>query len=248
MTGLQPDEPAHGPGGARGRAGRAHVRGAPAQSPSCAAEARRRPIDHARSTKVRTDIPIPPAPYLERKVRDVPHLAEVWSYINPFMLYGRHLGYKGNFEKALAEHEPKALELFHNVEEVKQEAAQLHEGEGGLAVLRSRARRQLHPPVRARRRRRPSTRSTSAASAREDGLCLSDYILDADDGRRDHLALFVVTAGAGIRERAEEVEEGRRVLQGARPAGAGHRNRRRLRRMAAPPHPRRLGLPRSARP
>jgi 5-methyltetrahydrofolate--homocysteine methyltransferase len=45
------------------------------------------------------DIPIPPAPYLERKVRDVPHLTEVWSYINPFMLYGRHLGYKGNFER-----------------------------------------------------------------------------------------------------------------------------------------------------
>jgi 5-methyltetrahydrofolate--homocysteine methyltransferase len=50
--------------------------------------------------KVRTDIPIPAAPYLDRKVRDVPHLAEVWSYINPYMLYGRHLGYKGNFEKA----------------------------------------------------------------------------------------------------------------------------------------------------
>ncbi len=39
---------------------------------------------------------------------------------------------------------------------------------------------------------------------REDGLCLSDYILDPEDGRRDHLALFVVTAGAGVRERAEE--------------------------------------------
>ena len=76
-----------------------------------------------RSRKVRTDLPIPPAPYLDRRVRDVPNLAEVWSYINPFMIYGRHLGYKGNFEKALAEHEEKALELFHNVEEVKHEAA-----------------------------------------------------------------------------------------------------------------------------
>ena len=73
-----------------------------------------------RSPKVRTDIPIPPAPYLDRKVRAVPHLAEVWSYINPFMLYGRHLGFKGNFEKLLAERDPKALELFHNMEEVKQ--------------------------------------------------------------------------------------------------------------------------------
>jgi 5-methyltetrahydrofolate--homocysteine methyltransferase len=43
---------------------------------------------------------------------------------------------------------------------------------------------------------------------REDGLCLSDYLLGgedaADDRHRDHLALFVVTAGACVRERSEE--------------------------------------------
>src|SRR5689334_6183449 len=38
---------------------------------------------------------------------------------------------------------------------------------------------------------------------REDGLCLSDYVLDAEEGRRDHIAIFVVSAGAGIRERSE---------------------------------------------
>jgi len=79
-------------------------------------------IGERRSSKVRTDIAIPAAPYLERKVREVPQLAELWSYINPYMLYGRHLGYKGNFEKALTEHDAKALELFHNMEEVKREA------------------------------------------------------------------------------------------------------------------------------
>ena len=43
----------------------------------------------------------------------MPHFAEVWSYINPFMLYGKNLGYKGNFEKDLAQHVPLAIELFH---------------------------------------------------------------------------------------------------------------------------------------
>ncbi len=38
------------------------------------------------------------------------------------------------------------------------------------------------------------------------GLCLSDYILPAADGARDHLALFVVTAGEGIRARSEEAK------------------------------------------
>ncbi len=61
---------------------------------------------------MRTDIPIPAAPYLDRRVREVPNLQEIWSYINPFMLYGRHLGFKGNFEKLLAERDPKALELY----------------------------------------------------------------------------------------------------------------------------------------
>ncbi|HYW42433.1 MAG TPA: methionine synthase [Bryobacteraceae bacterium] len=156
-----------------------------------------------RSNKVRIDLPIPAAPYLERKVRDVPHLAEVWSYVNPFMLYGRHLGFKGNFEKALVEHDSLALELFHNVEEVKHEAArfmkvkvvwQFFEAErdgNSIHLFGPGAAAPLHTFRFGRQRR-------------ENGLCLSDYILDAEEGRRDHLALFVVTAGACIRERSEE--------------------------------------------
>ena len=79
----------------------------------------------------------------------------------------------------------------------------------------------------------------------EDGLCLGDYILEADESGRDHLALFVVTAGEGVRERPRKRRR-RASMSGARAAGARDRNRRRLRRMAAPPHPRGLGLSRSA--
>src|SRR5207244_8915815 len=81
------------------------------------------PMTQLRSAKVRVDVPVPAAPYLDRKVRDVPQLTELWSYINPFMLYGRHLGYKGNFEKDLAEHNEKALALYQSIEELKEEAA-----------------------------------------------------------------------------------------------------------------------------
>jgi 5-methyltetrahydrofolate--homocysteine methyltransferase len=38
---------------------------------------------------------------------------------------------------------------------------------------------------------------------RTDGLCLSDYILDPVNGNRDHIAMYVVTAGEGIREKSE---------------------------------------------
>jgi 5-methyltetrahydrofolate--homocysteine methyltransferase len=161
------------------------------------------PLTDRRSGKVRIDIPIPAAPYLERKVRDVPHLAEVWSYINPFMLYGRHLGYKGNFEKELAAREAKALELYHSIEELKREAGgfmkvkavwQFFEAErdgNAIHLFEPGAAEVLHTFRFGRQRR-------------TDGLCLSDYILEAEEGRRDHLALFVVTAGACVRQHSEE--------------------------------------------
>jgi len=156
----------------------------------------------ARSPKVRTGIPIPAAPYLDRKLRDVPHLAEVWSYINPHMLYGKHLGYKGNFEKQLAAHDPKALDLFHKMEELKHEAAGFMRVKAVwqfFAAERDGNAIRLFAPGAAD----PLHTFRFGRQLRDDGLCLSDYILDPEDGRRDHLAMFVVTAGAGIREKSE---------------------------------------------
>ncbi|HMC62226.1 MAG TPA: dihydropteroate synthase, partial [Candidatus Solibacter sp.] len=160
------------------------------------------PMTTKRSAKVRTQIPIPLAPYLDRRVRDLPHLTELWSYINPFMLYGKNLGYKGNFERGLAEHEPKAMELFHNVEEVKREAARFMKAKAVWQFFEAERDgndiRLFHPGADS-----PIHTFRFGRQRREDGLCLSDYILDSEDGRRDHLALFVVTAGECIRERAE---------------------------------------------
>jgi 5-methyltetrahydrofolate--homocysteine methyltransferase len=161
------------------------------------------PSPARRSRKVRTDIAIPAAPYLDRKIRTVPHLTEVWSYINPFMLYGKNLGYKGNIEKDLAAREPKALELVHRMDEVKQEAArfmkvkavwQFFEAERDGNSIHLFAPGAASPLHTFHFNRQP----------REDGLCLSDYVLDPEDGRRDHIAIFVATAGECIRERAEQ--------------------------------------------
>jgi 5-methyltetrahydrofolate--homocysteine methyltransferase len=173
---------------------------APAAEPAPAAAV---PVGTERSPKVRTDLPIPAAPYLDRRVRSLGHLAELWSYINPYMLYGRHLGYKGNFEKALAEREEKALELFHNMEELKHEAAGFLKPKAVWRFFEAeRDGNAIH--LFAPGGSAPIHTFRFGRQRREDGLCLSDYILDPEDGRRDHLALFVVTAGAGVRERAEE--------------------------------------------
>src|SRR5258707_928130 len=54
-----------------------------------------------RSPRVRVDLPIPQVLYLDRKVRLVPDLREVWGYINPYMLFGKQLGYSGNLSHQL---------------------------------------------------------------------------------------------------------------------------------------------------
>jgi 5-methyltetrahydrofolate--homocysteine methyltransferase len=119
------------------------------------------------------------------------------------MIYGRHLGYKGNFEKALAEHEEKALELFPHVEEVKHEAARFMKVRAVWQFFEAeRDGNSIH--LFAPSGLTPIHSFHFGRQRREDGLCLSDYILEGEDGARDHLALMVVTAGAGIRERSED--------------------------------------------
>ncbi|MFN7998572.1 MAG: methionine synthase [Bryobacteraceae bacterium] len=160
-------------------------------------------VTEARSGKVRTGLPIPAAPSLDRKIRDVPHLTEIWSYINPFMLYGKHMGYKGNFEKSLAEHEPKALDLFHQMEALKTETARFMKVKAVWQFFEAeRDGNSIHLFLPGESS--PLHTFRFGRQAREEGLCLSDYILDPVDGVRDHLALFVVTAGAGIREKSQE--------------------------------------------
>ena len=165
-------------------------------------------LTSTRSNKVRTTIPVPQPPYLDRRLRHLPNLPELWSYINPYMLYGRHLGFKGNFEKALADRDPKVLSLYDQVEQIKDAALrflkvravwQFFEAERDGNSIHLFQPGGASPVHTFRFNRQP----------REDGLCLSDYLLDP----RDSLALFVVTAGEGIRARTEEAKAAGRYFE-----------------------------------
>ena len=158
-----------------------------------------------RSPHIRVDLPIPQVAYTERKVRDVPDLHEVWSYINPFMLFGRHLGFRGNFEKALAEHDARAIELHQNMEEVKQRAAEFMKI-GAVWQFFEAERRGNSIALFAPGESTPVHTFHFQRQRVGDKLCLSDYLLPPQNGARDHVALFVVTAGAGIREKSEEAK------------------------------------------
>ena len=100
------------------------------------------------------------------------------------MLYGRHLGFKGNFEKLLAERDQKALKLFHDVEEVKAEAARFMKAKAVWQFFEAeRAGNAIH--LFSPGGESPIHTFQFGRQPRPDGLCLSDYILDADEGRRD---------------------------------------------------------------
>jgi len=143
----------------------------------------------------------PPAPPdLERHVvRDVP-LTHVYPYLNLQMLYGKHLGLRGSVVRLLEEGEAKAVELREVVEALKREAAR----EGLLHV------HAVYQWFRARASGETLTLLGSGGEPvggftfpRQPGgerLCLTDYVR-AD--RDDWVALFAVTAGGGVRERAE---------------------------------------------
>ena len=88
----------------------------------------------------------------------MPDLNEVWSYINPFMLFGRHLGFRGNFEKALAEHDARAIELHQNMEEVKQQAAEFMKIGAVWQFFEAERRGKFDRAFCARETRRPYTR------------------------------------------------------------------------------------------
>jgi 5-methyltetrahydrofolate--homocysteine methyltransferase len=174
-----------------------------------------------RSSKVALDVPIPHVPDLDRHIeeigtprsnyQEIMDLDGVWSYINPQMLYGKHLGFRGRFTDALAAGDVKARELEMHIERVKDECRrgamqvravwQFFEAQAeGNAIHLYGQTYGPHTPGPIATFRFPRQR-------KEDGLALSDFVLPPSaEGRRDHIAMFVTTAGEGIRERAEEAK------------------------------------------
>ncbi len=159
----------------------------------------------AARSSVRRDVEIPLPPDLKLHVVRRHDLGEIFEYINPVMLYTRHLGFK-NFEQALAEGDAKARELKAAVESVEQEMLAREDiaanaiykffpaqsngertvmilGPDGKTVLESFTfGRQSDPPY----------------------LCIADYVAPRESGRLDYLAMFVTTVAPGVRALAEQ--------------------------------------------
>ena len=182
----------------RVRAEQAALAGAPAVAETPAPA---EPLPPARVYLPRVDPTRPPD--LEPHVlRDVP-LAHIYPYLNLQMLYGKHLGLRGLVSRLLADGDPKALELQTVVEELQREAVANGwlRAQGIYRWFRARAAGDTLTLF--------SSVGESLASftfprqAAGERLCLADYVRDDLD---DAVALFAVTCGEGVRERAEALK------------------------------------------
>ncbi|MGH9339615.1 MAG: methionine synthase [Acidobacteriota bacterium] len=172
-------------------------------------EAKREPgaARRGRSQTVEVLDTVPSAPDFQRHVLRNINLDEVWRFVNPVMLYGKHLGLKGRVSERLQEGEEKAAKLQAVIDELKQECRK--------GAMQSHAVWQFYKAAGEGERLRlygcdGETVVAEFEFPRQpggDGLCLVDYVWNKDLPRRDAVCLFAVTSGGGIREIYQNLKE-----------------------------------------
>jgi 5-methyltetrahydrofolate--homocysteine methyltransferase len=154
---------------------------------------------------VRQDFPIPQPPDLKLHVLRDYDLDAIFPYVNPVMLYTRHLGFRGKFAEALAAGDQKARELRAQVEAVEEEMLRRPDIRARAVYKFFRAQSEgdalfVHGPEGDR----VLERFDFGRQAKDGGFCLADFTAPRDSGRTDYVCFFATTVGPGVRALAEE--------------------------------------------
>ncbi|MBI3803716.1 MAG: methionine synthase [Nitrospirae bacterium] len=174
------------------------------------------PAPDARTrSNVRRDAPLPKAPDFDHHLIQEGPLQEIFSYINPSMLYGKHLGLKGNLERLLADRDERAEKLHASVVAMQEEilAKRILTAQGIYRYLPCRSRGDdllIYDPADPTRLLETFTFPRQPAGER---LCLSDYCRDVESSEIDSVALFVVTLGKGVRTLSTQWKEAGEYLR-----------------------------------
>jgi 5-methyltetrahydrofolate--homocysteine methyltransferase len=150
------------------------------------------------------DVPLPTVPHFERLVFRNLSLEYLWPYLNPQMLYGKHMGLRGNVQKLFAQKDPKAIATKEQVDTLFQEvvAEQLVQAHGVCRYFPAQADGNtlvLYDPAN------PTVvleRLTFPRQSQGEFLCLADYVRPVESGEMDSVAFFAVTCGIGVRDLA----------------------------------------------
>ena len=158
--------------------------------------------------QIRHDFPIPKPPDLRlHTLRDY-DLAEIFPYINPQMLYVRHLGYQGRFAEALEGEEKAALELRESVRRVE-DVMLARSDINANAVFKFFPCRSdgqtllIYGPDG----QTVLEKFYFGRQQQREGLCLADYARPLTSEQPDYVAMFTTTIGPGVRALSEEWKE-----------------------------------------
>ena len=166
-----------------------------------------------RSREVRVLESVPEPPDWERHVLSTTPLEQIWRFVNPVMLYGRHFGVKGSAARALdtpaesklseTEDGRKALALKATLDALKAELKGTLEARAVFRFFRAGSdgnRLRLFEGSTGKE----ITSFELPRQARPGGLCLADFVRPLEGGLpTDNVCLFVVTAGKGVRALAD---------------------------------------------
>ncbi len=158
--------------------------------------------------QIRHDFPVPNPPDLRLHTLKDYDLAEIFPYINPQMLYVRHLGYQGRFAEALEREEKAALELRESVRRVE-DVMLARPDLNANAVFKFFPCRSdgqtllIYGPDG----QNVLEKFYFGRQQRREGLCLADYARPVGSPQPDYVAMFTTTIGPGVRALSEEWKE-----------------------------------------
>jgi 5-methyltetrahydrofolate--homocysteine methyltransferase len=151
----------------------------------------------------------------ERHLLNSYSLTHIEPYINMQMLIGHHLGVKGKIAELLARGDEKAVKVKEVVDQLLADARRENwitpaavyqffpaQSSGDKVLV-------YHPDGSGQVLKEFEFPRQDKGS----GLCLADFLKSVDSGEMDYVGFFAVTAGRGIREKAEQLKAAGRFLE-----------------------------------
>jgi 5-methyltetrahydrofolate--homocysteine methyltransferase len=164
---------------------------------------------------ISTEVPVFIPKDLKRHVLKSYSLSHIEPYINMQMLLGHHLGVKGKIAKLIAEKDEKALKVKEVVDQLLADS-RVNNWITPAAVYQFFQAQSDGNKILIYDPENPNSIIETFDFPRQDSaphLCLADFVKSVDSGEKDYVGFFNVTAGKGIREKADQFKQAGRFLE-----------------------------------